>query len=351
MRGTLFFLPNFSSITLQPKFCLWPKKIGSRGLHVFCCQDYLHWLTARGAEIDRRRNQWISQRQQQRKTVSKEEWELLIWKFEQEAKEMGQSDFFESDNGDSSEVEGYSIRDIDESLLGQSDTTILAKIFPIAETGLCAAAVRTILFVSRISLWRDLFTVAGPIPVLYATLRWGPRYGRLALYLIFCAFLIRPGPLFCLQYMLTQGILALVLSHVMWWQWHWSLCIVASAIAYAIGIAIEVSLTCFIFERNTWELITTQAVQLFSKLLPVSLNSAVYKETLKSHPSLTIWVRVAIVIFLLLHSILHTISIYIPSTLVLASISMQLRLLQKEPSLLPGFQQLLSQMKEAQDED
>ncbi|GJD08315.1 hypothetical protein Gasu2_26250 [Galdieria sulphuraria] len=289
-------------------------------------------LWKRGEEVDRKRKEWILHRRELRNTIVEEQWNQLIWKFEQRARATGQSDYFQ----DASE-DGYSLEDVDETQLGKRASSPLSIAPPVIETGLCVAAVRTLLFVSRVSRWKDFFSVAGPIPIVYIALRWGPRYSRLALCLLFCFFVLRPGPLYCLQYMLTQGLAVGVLTHTMWCQWNWLFCILSSTIAYLFGIMLEISLTSFVFGKNTWTLITQQSVQLFIRLFPF----------LRSHLDASLLVKIAILVFLFVHSLVHVISIYIPCTLFLSAVAVRMNLLSRRPSLLPGMQKLIDQLEKS----
>jgi hypothetical protein len=294
-------------------------------------------LRKRGEEVDRKRKEWILQRRKLRTCIEEDKWNELIWSFEQRAKAAGQSDFFQAtpDNGDYSAVE--------EAQLGKRASPPLSSAPPIVETGLCVAAVRTLLFISRIARWKDFFSVAGPIPIVYIALRWGPRYSRLALCLLFCFFLVRPGPLYCLQYMLTQGLATGVLCHVLWWQWNWVVCILCSACAYLLGLVLEISFTCFLFGKNTWNVITKQSVQLFLSLFP-SIRHSMEANTSGSLASYHFWVQVAVLLFLFIHSLIHVVSVYIPCCLFLSAIAGRMNLLARKPSLLPGMQKLIDQL-------
>lgn len=335
MEPMSFLESCYLSTCPLPKFNKPRRLFRCCGFVLRCCVDS-DWLRKRGEEVDKRRRDWILQRRKMRETIEEDQWNQLIWDFEQRARVVGQSDYFQETSEN-----GYSLRDVDETQLGKRAPPPLSTAPPIIETGLCVAAVRTFLFIARVARWRDFFNIAGPIPVVYIALRWGPRYSRLALCLIFCFLLLRPGPLYCIQYMLTQGPAIWVLSHTMWWQWNWFFCIISSAVAYLLGIILEISLTSFLFGKNTWSLITKQSVQVFVHLFPF-LRSHLDSSSLANYGW---WVKFAILVFLFLHSLVHIVSIYIPCTLFLSAIAVKMNLLLRKPSLLPGMKKLIDQLE------
>ncbi|GJQ13783.1 hypothetical protein GpartN1_g5574.t1 [Galdieria partita] len=334
VRVPCFYTRPTLYIIFCPKYPFHKVSIQRFGFYVSRCCVEPDGLRTRGEEVDKRRREWILQRRELRNTIDEEQWNQLIWKFEQRARITGQSDHFQSENG-------YSLGDIDETKLGKRASPPLSIAPPVIETGLCVAAVRTFLFVSRVARWKDFFSIAGPIPIVYISLRWGPRYSCLALCLLICFFVLRPGPLYCLQYTLTQGLAIGVLTHTMWWQWNWFFCILSSATAYLFGIIFEISLTSFVLGKNTWTLITQQSVQLFIRWFPFVRS--------QMNNSSGFWVKVAILVFLFIHSLVHVVSVYIPCTLFLSAVAVRMNLLSRKPSLLPGLQKLVDQLDKSGD--
>lgn len=177
-----------------------------------------------------------------------------------------------------------------------------------------------------------------PLPMLFVTMRWGIYQGRRVLlgscFLIFTMM----GPLYAGLYLLNTGIMALMLSYALYKRWPWLPTVVSSGVAKGVGLALQFTALSPILRENSWDFVALQVKVLVDKFLG-TIWWVLRRQSETPTPSV-LYIRYAVAIVLILHSIIHVLFTWLSATMVLDRVGESLPMEQKVR--LPG---VLEQVK------
>lgn len=213
-----------------------------------------------------------------------------------------------------------------------------APMLPHVETAAMSALTMIMWNLGRVLRLDSFLLMFYPLPMLFVTMRWGVYQGRRVLlgscFLIFTMM----GPFYAGLYFLNTGIMALMLSYALFKRWSWLPTVVSAGIAKGIGLALQFTAMTPVLRENSWDFVAIQVKVLVDKLLG-TIWWVLRRQSETPTPSV-LYIRYAVAIVLVLHSIIHVLFTWLSATMVLDRVGESLKLKQKVR--LPG---VLEQVK------
>lgn len=257
--------------------------------------------------------------------ATREEWEALIWEFENRNAENSLPEA-----GEPATYGKMPVRPEGRPLGRQNPEQFAVR--NLVECGAMTAATAYMWFLGRILRLDAFIVLFYPLPSLFIMMRWGPSYGNCMPLTTTIFITTMLGPLYGVLFALNSGLLIVALGNSLWYQWHWSLSLLAALAAKFVGFFLNVAWTSAMLQHDTWKLVGDQAKHLID-----SAGNAICRVLGggRSFNAPTILqVRIGIAFILFLHSLIHVLCTHLSATMILDRLYDQ-RKTARPPRLVP----------------